>query len=221
MNRKEIAAKIDHTLLEPQATEEQIRELCREAREFGVAAVCVNGSRVGQAAGELVGSGIAVCTVVGFPLGAAASTGKAAEAVDAIARGAWEIDMVANIGLLKDGDDDAVFADISAVRHAIGDDGVLKVIIESAALTDDEIARACELAVEAGAEFVKTSTGFHPAGGASVEAVRLMRRTVGDRVQVKASGGIRTLADAEALLEAGADRLGLSGTVAVLGELEG
>jgi len=129
--------------------------------------------------------------------------------------------MVANIGLLKDGDDDAVFADISAVRHAIGDDGVLKVIIESAALTDDEIARACELAVEAGAEFVKTSTGFHPAGGASVEAVRLMRRTVGDRVQVKASGGIRTLADAEAPLEAGADRLGLSGTVAVLGELEG
>lgn len=217
----ELAAVIDHTLLRPEATAAQIRRLCAEARELGVAAVCVNGSRVALAARELAGSDIAVCAVVGFPLGASATAGKVAEAADALASGATEIDMVADLGALKDEDDDAVQADISAVRSEIGERGILKVIIESAALSEEEIVRACELAVEAGADFVKTSTGFHPAGGASVQAVRLMRETVGERAQVKASGGIRTLADAEALLEAGADRLGLSGTVAVLGELEG
>jgi len=216
MSVSELARRIDHTLLRPEATADDICRLCGEARELGVAAVCVNGSRAGLASRELRGSGIAVCAVVGFPFGASATAGKAAEALDAIASGASEIDMVANLGALFDGDDEAVRADIAAVRHVIGDRGILKVIIESAALSDEQIVRVCEIAVDAGAEFVKTSTGYHPAGGATAEAVSLMRAAVGERAQVKASSGIRTRSDAEAMLAAGADRLGTSRTMQIL-----
>jgi deoxyribose-phosphate aldolase len=219
--KRELARAVDHTVLKAETTEDDVKALCAEARQFNTASVCVNGSRVTLAAAELAGSEVKVCSVIGFPLGAMSSQAKAAEAAQALSDGATEIDMVLNVGKLKDGDDEYVRSDIEAVRSAIGERGILKVIIESATLTDDEIVRACEASCQAGAEFVKTSTGFHSSGGATVEAVRLMKKTVGDRAKVKASGGIRTLADARAMREAGADRLGLSGTASILAELDG
>ena len=209
--RAEIAAIIDHTLLAPEATGAQVADLIAQADRLGVCAVCVSPSRLPVRLPE----GLALATVCGFPSGAHASAVKAAEAADAVARGADEIDMVVNLGLVKEGDADGVEADIRAVRRAC-EGALLKVIIESAALTDAEIVACCRAAEAAGADFVKTSTGFHPAGGATVGAVGLMRATVGDRLGVKASGGIRTAADALAMVAAGASRLGVSASLAVL-----
>ena len=209
--RAEIAAIIDHTLLRPEATGAQVADIIAQADRLGVCAVCVSPSRLPVRVPE----GLALATVCGFPSGAHAGAVKAAEAADAVARGADEIDMVVNLGLVKEGDADGVEADIRAVRRAC-EGALLKVIIESAALTDAEIVACCRAAEAAGADFVKTSTGFHPAGGATVGAVGLMRATVGDRLGVKASGGIRTAADALAMVAAGASRLGVSASLAVL-----
>jgi deoxyribose-phosphate aldolase len=189
----EIAKFIDHTLLKPEATPADIAKLCAEAREYHFAAVCVNPPFVKQCAEALRGTGVAVCTVVGFPLGAHTTATKVFETNDAIASGATEIDMVIHIGALKAGQDDAVREDIHAVVvEAHRQNAIVKVIIECALLTDAEKVRACELAKQAGADFVKTSTGFST-GGATVNDVALMRRTVGDTMGVKAAGGIKTL----------------------------
>jgi deoxyribose-phosphate aldolase len=212
--RSQVAAIIDHTLLTPSATAADVERLVAEAVELGVLSVCVSPNQLPLDAPE----DLVIATVVGFPSGAHLSEVKAIEAAFAAANGADEVDMVINLGAAKAGDWDAVLLDIASVRLAAP--GVLlKVIIESAALTDDEIVRACEVAEEAGADFVKTSTGFHRAGEATVEAVRLMRATVGDRLGVKASGGIRTTEQALAMIDAGATRLGMSGTRAVLAGL--
>lgn len=208
-----VNAMIDHTILKADATEKDVRRLCDEARAYGFATVCVNSCWTALAAELLAGSGVGVTTVVGFPLGAMSTAGKAAETAAAVADGATEIDMVINIGRLKAGDDDFVRDDIAAVVKAAGDAGV-KVIIECCLLTDAEKVRACEASVAAGAAFVKTSTGFST-GGATVEDVRLMRATVGDRCKVKAAGGIHTREEALAMIEAGADRLGCSSGIAI------
>lgn len=217
MTRTELASKLDHTLLKATATPEQVATLCREAIQIGAASVCVNPCYVKQAATLLKGTKVKVCTVVGFPLGATTSAVKAFETKDAILNGAQEIDMVISIGALKAGKDEQVRDDICAVvRAAAG--ALVKVIIETCYLTDEEKTRACVLAMEAGANFVKTSTGFG-SGGANVQDVARMKATVGTHMQVKAAGGIRTLKDAKALLEAGADRLGVSASMAILAEL--
>lgn len=214
MTRDELAKFIDHTLLRPEATSEQVRALCDEANRYGVAAVCVTPSMLPLATGALFPE-IAVCCVVGFPSGAIERRVKAFEAALGFAAGAAEIDMVINLGLVATGRWDGVAADIEAVRSAVPS-AALKVIIESASLTDAQIIEACRAAEASGANFVKTSTGFHPAGGASTAAVELMRRTVGDRLGVKASGGIRDTATALAMIGAGATRLGTSATLAIL-----
>ena len=204
----------DHTILKPDATEEEVKKVCQEAREHGFASVCVNEYYTELVHRELNGSGVAVCVVIGFPLGAADSEVKVFEAQRAIEKGADEIDMVINIGALKDGKYDEVRADIAAVKQACKE-RVLKVIIETCLLTDEEKVRACELAVEAGADFVKTSTGFS-SGGARVRDVALMHRAVNGKARVKASGGIRDYNTADAMIEAGADRLGTSATVKII-----
>jgi deoxyribose-phosphate aldolase len=212
---------IDHTLLKPEATEAQIATLCAEGRRLGVKAVCVNGAWTARAAADLAGSPVLVATVVGFPLGAMASEAKAAETSLAVEAGAAEIDMVMALGPAKAGAWDEVARDIGAVVQAAGKAAV-KVILETAALEPGEIEAACRAAMSAGASFVKTSTGFHPAGGATIDAVRLMRRTVGPTFGVKASGGIRTGEAAMAMLAAGANRIGTSGTAGMsawLGDL--
>ncbi|AMO63313.1 deoxyribose-phosphate aldolase [Mycolicibacterium phlei] len=214
--RAEVAALVDHTLLKPEATDADVTALVREAAELGVYSVCVSPSMVAVAAG-VASPAQRLCAVVGFPSGKHLSVIKAEEARRAVADGAAEIDMVIDVGAAVAGDYAAVSADVAAVRAAIGDQAVLKVIVESAALLrlggEQALLESCRAAADAGADFVKTSTGFHPAGGASVHAVELMA-TVGP--QVKASGGIRTADDAIAMLTAGATRLGLSGTRAVL-----
>lgn len=216
--RAEVAATVDHTLLKPEATDADVTALVREAAELGVYAVCVSPSMVPVATTSLP-TGLHLAAVTGFPSGKHLSEIKAAEAQRAVEAGADEIDMVIDIGAAVSGDVDAVRADVAAVRRALPD-AVLKVIVESAALLDlageDALVSACRAAVGAGADFVKTSTGFHPCGGASVRAVELMAATVGPGVGVKASGGIRTADDALAMLAAGATRLGLSGTRTVL-----
>jgi deoxyribose-phosphate aldolase len=213
--RAQLAALIDHTLLKPEATRVDVAALVAEADELGVYAVCVSPSMVPVA----VGAGVRVAAVAGFPSGKHVSGVKAHEAAQAVAAGAGEIDMVIDVGAALAGDVDAVRSDIEAVRGAVPG-AVLKVIVESAVLLSraDErtLAAVCRAAEDAGADFVKTSTGFHPAGGASLRAVALMAQAVGGRLGVKASGGIRTAADAVAMLDAGATRLGLSGTRAVL-----
>lgn len=213
MLRAEVARMIDHTLLTPEATEADVVELVREAKTLGTYSVCVSPSLLPLAPTEL--AGLKVACVIGFPSGAHASQIKAAEAADAAGNGADELDMVINLGLAKAGNWAGVEADIRAVRQA-APAAVLKVIVESAALTDGELVAACQAAAAAGADFVKTSTGFHKAGGATVHAVELMRATVGQRLGVKASGGIRDAQAAVAMIEAGANRLGLSGSRAVL-----
>lgn len=214
--RDEVAALVDHTLLKPETTDADIRALVEEAAALGTYAVCVSPSMTPLAV-ELASPAQVVCAVVGFPSGKHRSAIKAEEARLAVADGAGEVDMVIDVGAALHGDYEAVRVDVEAVRSAIGERTALKVIVESAALLliGDErtLLTTCRAAADAGADFVKTSTGFHPAGGASVRAVELMA-TVGP--QVKASGGIRTAADATALLDAGATRLGLSGTRAVL-----
>lgn len=213
MNSREIAKYIDHTLLKPEASEEAVRKLCAEARDFGFASVCVNGEFTELVARELKGSDVKTCVVIGFPLGAGTSAAKAFEAADAVSRGAEEIDMVLSVGRLRSGDTAAVREDIqSVVRSAEG--ALVKVIIETCLLTDEQKELACRLAEEAGAHFVKTSTGFST-GGATAEDVALMRRVVGDRLGVKASGGIRTREDAERMIAAGASRIGVSASVGI------
>lgn len=211
-----LAPLIDHTLLAPDATAKDIDKLCDEAVRYGFASVCVQPYRVAQAAAALAGTAVKVCTVVGFPHGANGASAKAHEAAEAIAAGATEIDMVQNLGAVKDGAWDIVAKEIRAVRAACGD-AILKVILETAILTDEEIRKACRLCVEVGVHFVKTSTGF-TGGGATVHAVRLLREHVPASMGVKASGGIRDYATAKAMIEAGADRLGCSAGVAICDE---
>lgn len=215
------ASLIDHTLLKPEASEADIRKLCEEAAQFGFASVCVNPGWVKRSVEFLRGSGVPVCTVIGFPLGATLPDVKAYEARRAIFDGAREVDMVINIGALKSGDDCAVEDDIRAVADAAHENGVLcKVIIETALLTDQEKIRACLAAKNAGADFVKTSTGFSK-GGATVDDIALMRRTVGSALGVKASGGVKGIDDARAMFEAGATRIGASVGVKIAQEAIG
>lgn len=209
------ASMIDHTLLKQDATQDQILKICEEAKEYVFASVCVNPTWVKYCAELLKGTEVKVCTVIGFPLGASTSATKAFETKDAIENGATEIDMVINIGALKDGQFDLVRQDISAVVNAAKDQAIVKVIIETCLLTDEEKVKACELSVEAGADFVKTSTGFST-GGAHVEDIALMRKTVGPELGVKASGGVRSLEDMKKMIAAGATRIGASSGVAIM-----
>jgi deoxyribose-phosphate aldolase len=206
---------IDHTILAPQAVEAQVAQLCREAVVHGFRSVCVNPVHVAFVAREIAGSPVAACSVVSFPFGATPGRSKAAEAAAAVEDGAREIDMVLALGLMKAGRLDAVREDIAAVKRVCGP-ALLKVILETCYLADDEKVAACRLAQEAGADFVKTSTGFG-SGGATVADVQLMRRTVGEEMGVKASGGIRTYEAAKAMIEAGATRIGASASVAIVG----
>ncbi|AIM17318.1 deoxyribose-phosphate aldolase [Bacillus sp. X1(2014)] len=209
-----IAGMIDHTLLKADVTKDQIIKLAEEAKEYSFASVCVNPTWVKTAAEALKGTNVKVCTVIGFPLGATTPETKAFETKNAIENGATEVDMVINIGALKDKQDDLVEKDIRAVVEAAKGKALVKVIIETCLLTDEEKKRACELSVKAGADFVKTSTGFST-GGATVEDVRLMRETVGPNIGVKASGGVKSREDAEAMVAAGANRIGASSGVAI------
>lgn len=214
-SRADVAKMIDHTLLKPEATSDQVKALIDEAAKLGTYSICISPSQLPVEAPE----GLHIATVVGFPSGAVKTEVKAAEAARAVADGAEEVDMVINIAFAKEHRFDDLEAEIKTVRDAIPGK-ILKVIIESAALTDEEIIAACKASESAGADFVKTSTGFHPAGGASAHAVKLMRETVGDRLGVKASGGIRDAAAAEEMIAAGASRLGLSSSAAVLNGLK-
>jgi deoxyribose-phosphate aldolase len=216
----DLAKYIDHTMLRPEAPAAAFDKLCQEALQHRFYAVCVNSCRVASVARTLQGTGVKVCSVVGFPLGAATARSKAFETREAIDDGAAEIDMVINIGLLKSGDLHGVEEDIRAVRRATRGNTVLKVIIETALLTQEEKVLACELAKKAGADFVKTCTGFS-GGGASVEDISLMRRVVGREMGVKASGGVRTYKSALSLIGAGATRVGSAASVAIVTGAEG
>lgn len=210
-----IANMIDHTALKADTTAATIKQLCEEAKEYQFASVCVNPTWVKKAAELLQGSDVKVCTVIGFPLGASTTETKAFETKDAIEKGATEVDMVINIGALKDKNDDLVERDIKAVVDAARGKALTKVIIETSLLTEEEKIRACQLAVKAGADFVKTSTGFST-GGATTEDISLMRKTVGEGIGVKASGGVRDTAGAEAMIKAGATRIGASSGVSIV-----
>ncbi|CAM3035828.1 deoxyribose-phosphate aldolase [Paenibacillus sediminis] len=214
MNQQSITKIIDHTLLKADARKEDIIKLAQEAKQYGFASVCVNPTWVSTAYEILRDTEVKVCTVIGFPLGATTPETKAFEAKNAIENGATEVDMVINIGALKDGNNELVKRDIAAVVEAARGKALTKVIIETCLLTDEEKVRACQLSVEAGADFVKTSTGFST-GGATKEDVALMRKTVGPNIGVKASGGVRSAEDAKAMVEAGATRIGTSGGVAI------
>ncbi len=210
-----IARMIDHTLLKPEATEDQIRQLCREAATYCFASVCINPVWVELSAQLLRRTGVKVCTVIGFPLGADTSETKAYETRNVIGKGATEVDMVINVGLIKSRQYDRVREDIRSVVRATRPNILVKVILETCLLTDEEKVKACELSVEAGADFVKTSTGFST-GGATVEDIALMRKVVGPEIGVKASGGVRSFEDAEALIKAGATRLGASAGLKII-----
>ena len=213
------AKMIDHTLLKPEASKEDIKNLCEEAVEYGFCSVCVNSAFVVYCAELLKDTEVKVCTVIGFPLGAMSTKAKAAEAEIAVADGAAELDMVLPVGMVKSGDWDYVKNDIEAVVKAAGDHALVKVILETCLLTDEEKVKTCLAAKEAGAAYVKTSTGFS-SGGAEAKDVALMRRTVGPDMGVKASGGIRCLNDAEEMVKAGADRIGASAGIAIVNEQE-
>ncbi|AZK45655.1 deoxyribose-phosphate aldolase [Paenibacillus lentus] len=210
-----IAGMIDHTLLRADATRAEIAKLTEEAKKYKFASVCVNPTWVAFAAEQIAGTEVKVCTVIGFPLGATTSAVKAMEVKDAIANGATEVDMVINIGQLKDGNNEFVEQDIKAVVDMASNQAIVKVIIETSLLTDEEKIRACELSVKAGADFVKTSTGFST-GGATLQDVTLMRKTVGPHVGVKASGGVRSLEDMNRMIESGANRIGASSGVKIM-----
>jgi len=213
---RSVAALIDHTVLKADATRADVMRVCEEARRYSFASVCVNGSWVRLAAEQLKGTPVKVCTVIGFPLGAMATAAKRAESEVALRDGATELDMVINVGALKGGESDVVRDDIKAVvesAHASG--AIVKVIVETALLTDDEKTTACRLAVEAGADFVKTSTGF-AASGATAADISLMRSVVGPHIGVKASGGIRTLDQLRSMVDAGASRVGASASVSIV-----
>ena len=206
----------DHTLLKPEATSAQIDKLCEEAREYDFYSVCVNSWYAARCMENLRGADVKIAAVVGFPLGACTTATKAFETEEACKDGASEVDMVLNVGVFKDGDYDYIREDIYAVVEAAAKyNAIVKVILETCLLSDSEIEEACKLAKEAGAHFVKTSTGFN-AAGATVEDVALMKKTVGDALEVKASGGIRDYAQAMAMIEAGADRIGASASVAIM-----
>ncbi|HIE13333.1 MAG TPA: deoxyribose-phosphate aldolase [Desulfotomaculum sp.] len=218
--REALARMIDHTLLRADATRGEIRELCREAVACGFGAVCVNPAYVALAVRALKGSSVRVCTVIGFPLGATSILGKAAEAKEAAADGAVEFDLVINLGALKEGDIaylQSELKEVVAAARSIQRDATIKVILETALLTDDEKLLGCRIAADQGADFIKTSTGFGP-GGATVEDVRLIRQAVGDVMGVKASGGIRDLGTALRMIAAGANRIGTSSGVKIIGE---
>lgn len=217
MEHKDIYKMIDHTLLKQDATSEEIKKLCKEALEYNFASVCVNPTNVGLAAKILNGSLVKVCTVIGFPLGANTTKIKVLEAKDAIENGATEVDMVINIGRLKDKDYDYVKKDIEAVVNEVKGKALIKVIIETCLLTDEEKVIACKLASEAKADFVKTSTGFST-GGATPFDVKLMRETVGENMGVKASGGVRTSEYAKELIKNGANRIGASASIKICTE---
>lgn len=219
MKRSTLASYIDHTVLKPDTKESDVIKLCREALEYKFASVCINPGYVKLANSFLAGTEVKVCTVVGFPLGATTSETKAFEAAKAIEEGASEIDMVINVGALKSGKLELVEEDIRAVANACKGKALLKVIIETCLLTDEEKVTACQLSKKAGADYVKTSTGFST-GGATPEDIALMRRTVGSEMGVKASGGVRTLEAALRMIEAGASRIGSSSSVAMINELK-
>lgn len=210
-----LSKMIDHTLLRADATKNEITKLTEEAKKYEFASVCVNPTWVAYAAEQLANTNVKVCTVIGFPLGASTSATKAFEAKNAIENGATEVDMVINIGALKDGDHQLVEQDIKAVVDAAAGKALVKVIIETCILTDEEKKVACELAVKAGTDFVKTSTGFST-GGATAEDVALMRKTVGANIGVKASGAIRSLEDMQKMIAAGATRIGASSGVKIM-----
>jgi len=214
ITRKQLTSMIDHSLLKPNATQEELKKLCEEAIEYGFKAVCINPTHVADAVQLLKGKEVLVCSVVGFPFGTHCTKTKAFETEEVIRMGAQEVDMVTQIGALKEGRDHYVVGDIRAVVQAARGCSV-KVILETCYLTDEEKIRGCRLSMEAGASFVKTSTGF-ASGGATVEDVKLMRKTVGKDFGVKAAGGIRTLEDASKMIEAGANRLGTSSSVAIM-----
>ena len=211
----DIAQMIDHSLLKPEVTEEEIKRLCGEGKKYGFASVCVNPIWVSFCVDLLKGASVKICTVSGFPLGANKPEVKAKEAEIAIKEGADEVDMVANIGALRAGDFKLVEEDIKAVRNAIGNEKILKVIIETAVLTDQEKIKATEIIIDCGANFVKTSTGFGYSG-ATVEDVKLLKKVVGDKIRIKASGGIRDYATALELIKAGATRIGTSAGVQIV-----
>ncbi|MEH6988993.1 deoxyribose-phosphate aldolase [Cytobacillus firmus] len=213
-----VAKMIDHTLLKADATKDQIEKICAEAKEYNFASVCVNPTWVKLSSDLLNGTEVKVCTVIGFPLGASTPETKAFETKNAIENGATEVDMVINIGALKGGDNDLVERDIRAVVDAAKGKALTKVIIETCLLTEEEKIRACELSVKAGADFVKTSTGFST-GGATAEDIALMRKTVGPDLGVKASGGVRSAEDAQKMIEAGATRIGASSGAAIVNGL--
>ena len=215
MDKKEIAKYLDDTLLKADATPEQIVKICEEAKTYGCASVCVNSGYVPLVSKELAGSEVKTCCVIGFPLGACTSEAKAAETPDSIEKGANEVDMVINVGRAKAGEWDYVKSDIEAVVKAAAGKALVKVIIETCLLTDEEKIKACQAAKEAGADFVKTSTGFST-GGAKVEDIRLMRETVGSDMGVKASGGVRDFEKAQAMIEAGATRIGTSSAAGIV-----
>jgi deoxyribose-phosphate aldolase len=214
---EKMASLIDHTALKPDTTKQQIEQLCAEAAKHGFASVCVNPTWVKMAAELLRESSVKVCTVIGFPLGASTTETKVFETENAITGGATEVDMVINIGALKSGDAGLVEQDIRAVVEAAGAEALTKVIIETALLSDEEKVQACELAKAAGADFVKTSTGF-ASGGATAEDVALMRKTVGPDIGVKASGGVRDRKTADEMVRAGATRIGASAGVAIIAD---
>ncbi|MGL5149585.1 MAG: deoxyribose-phosphate aldolase [Clostridium sp.] len=214
MDNKKLARMIDHTALKANVRESEIRTLCKEALEYNFASVCVNPSWISLCADLLKGSEVKVCTVIGFPLGATSSKSKALETEVAIEDGATEVDMVINVGKLKDGDLDFVKKDIEAVVNAAKGKALTKVIIESCLLTDEEKVTACKLSKEAGADFVKTSTGFST-GGATAADIKLMRETVGPELGVKASGGVRSAEDAKLMIENGATRIGASASIEI------
>ena len=219
MENINIAGMIDHTILKPEATEAEVMTLCKEAVEYGFASVCVNPGMVAKAATILEGTPVKVCTVIGFPLGATTTEVKAFETEDAIKKGANEVDMVINIGKLKDRDLEYVKNDIKAVVEAAKGKALTKVIIETCLLTEEEKIIACKLSKEAGSDFVKTSTGFST-GGATVEDIKLMRETVGPEMGVKASGGVRSKKDALAMIENGATRIGASASISICEGIE-
>lgn len=211
---KELSKYIDHTLLKADAKDDEVLKLCKEAKEYGFFSVCINPSFIELAKKELEKSDVKVCTVIGFPLGATTTETKEFETKDAINKGAHEIDMVINISRLKAKDYEYTLKDIKAVVNAAKDKALVKVIIETCLLTDEEKVKACEIAKEAGADFVKTSTGFST-GGATKEDIALMRKTVGEGMGVKASGGVRTYEDAVKMIENGASRIGASSSIAI------
>jgi len=213
-----VASMIDHTLLRPDATQEEMDKLTNEAKHYQFASVCVNPSWVAYCSERLAGTDVNVCTVIGFPLGATTTAVKLLETKEAIDHGATEVDMVIHIGQLKSGNDTLVQQDIEAVVKAAANQAIVKVIIETSLLTNEQKVRACELAVKAGANFVKTSTGFST-GGATCEDILLMRRTVGQQVGVKASGGVRNLEDLQSMVAAGATRIGTSSGVSIINRL--